>query len=87
MDKGDRLYYAEIVKSCGVFDVHDISIRTVEDTYFVGTDIDTHRAYIFTYDQLETCLFNIRMDAVNYAKEIQNQCGVVKLHKIKEEED
>ena len=87
MDKGDHLFYGEVVKSCGIFEVHEISIRTIADTYFVGVDTETHKAYVFSYDQLNECLFNFRIDAANYVKVKQEECGEIKLHKIKEEEE
>ena len=38
LKKGGIIYYARIMPNLGVFDVYELKIRTVADTYFVGTD-------------------------------------------------
>ena len=38
VNKGDIIYYARIMPNLGIFDVYELKIRTVADTYFVGTD-------------------------------------------------
>ena len=42
--KGDILYVARIIPSCGIYEIIELKIRTVEDTYFVGTDKYTKQA-------------------------------------------
>lgn len=87
MDKGDKYYYADIVKSCGVFEVYDMIIRTVEPTYFVGVDIKSHRAFLFDYESIGNTVFAFRQDAVDVAKRAQSEFGHIKLTKMKLEDE
>ena len=36
IEKGDKLYYTRIFPTVGIYDVCDLTVRTVTDTYFVG---------------------------------------------------
>ena len=38
LNKGDILYFARIIPKIGIYDVCELNIRTVEETYFVGVD-------------------------------------------------
>ena len=64
---GDVVYYARIMPTLGIYDVCELKIRTVTDTYFVGTDKQDKRAYLFSYNAVEKCIFSNRKDAVEKA--------------------
>ena len=61
---GDIVYYARIMPTLGTYDVRELKIRTVTDTYFVGTDKRDKRAYLFSYNAVGKCIFSNRKDAV-----------------------
>ena len=61
---GNTIYYARIMPTLGTYDVCELKIRTVTDTYFVGTDKRDKRAYLFSYNAVEECIFSNRKDAV-----------------------
>ena len=61
---GDIVYYARIMTTLGIYDVCELKIRTVTDTYFVGTDKRDKRAYLFSYNAVGKCIFSNRKDAV-----------------------
>ena len=61
---GDIVYYARIMPTLGIYDVCELKIRTVSDTYFVGTDKRDKRAYLFSYNAVGKCIFSNRKDAV-----------------------
>ena len=61
---GDIVYYARIIPTLGIYDVCELKIRTVTDTYFVGTDKRDKRAYLFSYNAVGKCIFSNRKDAV-----------------------
>ena len=63
--KGDVVYYARIMPKLGIFDVYDLKIRTVKDTYFVGVDKRDKRSYLFSYSSIDDIIFLNRKDAVN----------------------
>ena len=61
---GDIVYYARIMPTLGIYDVCELKIRTVADTYFVGTDKRDKRAYLFSYNAVGKCIFSNRKDAI-----------------------
>ena len=61
---GDIVYYARIMPTLGTYDVCELKIRTVTDTYFVGTDKRDKRAYLFSYNAVGKYIFSNRKDAV-----------------------
>ena len=48
----------------GIYDVCELKIRTVTDTYFVGMDKRDKRAYLFSYNTVGKYIFSNRKDAV-----------------------
>ena len=64
---GNTIYYARIISTLGIYDVCELKIRTVADTYFVGTDKRDKRAYLFSYNAVGNCIFSNRKDAVEKA--------------------
>ena len=61
---GNTIYYARIIPTLGIYDVCELKIRTITDTYFVGTDKRDKRAYLFSYNAVGKCIFSNRKDAV-----------------------
>ena len=64
---GDIVYYARIMPTLGIYDVCELKIRTIADTYFVGTDKRDKRAYLFSYNAVGKCIFSNRKEAVDKA--------------------
>ena len=61
---GDIVYYARIMPTLGIYDVCELKIRTITDTYFVGTDKRDKRAYLFSYNAVGKYIYSNRKDAV-----------------------
>ena len=61
---GNTIYYARIMPTLGIYDVCELKIRTVTDTYFVGMDKRDKRVYLFSYNAIGKCIFSNRKDAV-----------------------
>lgn len=57
LKKKDRLYYARIIPKTGIYEVCEVLIRTVEDTWFVAIDKRDKHAYLFVYDDIGKILF------------------------------
>ena len=68
---GDIVYYARIMPTLGIYDVCELKIRTITDTYFVGMDKRDKRAYLFSYNAVGKCIFSNRKDAVEKAIEAE----------------
>ena len=71
LSKKDIVYYARIVPSSDIYDLYELSIRTVEDTYFVGVDKKDKRAFLFDYDAIGEYIFTNRKDALNKLKDAE----------------
>lgn len=65
LNKGDILYFSRIIPKTGIYDVYELYIRTVEETYFVGIDKKDKQAHIFGYDRINEDIFDNRKDALN----------------------
>ena len=51
----------------GIYDVCELKIRTITDTYFVGTDKRDKRAFLLPYSAIGEYVFIDRKDAVDKA--------------------
>ena len=67
LTKGDIIYYARIMPNLGIFDVYELKIRTIEDTYFVGTGKRNKKAFLLPYSAIGEYVFVSRKDAVDKA--------------------
>jgi hypothetical protein len=72
LKKRDILYYARIIPQTSIYEVCELSIRTIEDTYFVGTDKRDRPAYLFSYNAIDKTVFRNRKDALKIVKEAEN---------------
>ena len=64
MEKGDQVCFCSVVPSCGIYEILDLTIRTVSDDYYVGTDEKTKQAHLFKEDMIDKYVFRHRSDAV-----------------------
>ena len=64
---GNTIYHARIMPTLGIYDVCELKIRTVADTYFVGTDKRDKRAFLLPYSAIGEYVFIERKDAVDKA--------------------
>lgn len=69
LKKKDIVYYAKVMPTVGIYDLCELKIRTVEDTYFVGTDKHDKRAYLFGNNSIGKTVFKNREEAL---KVVQN---------------
>ena len=68
---GDTLYYARIMPKLDVYDVYDLKVRTVEDTYFSTIDKKDKKSYLFSYNDIGKTVFINREEAVDKTKEAE----------------
>lgn len=71
LNKGDKLYYTKIFPTVGIYDVCDLTVRTVTDTYFVGIDKRDKHAYLLGLNVLEDLVFDSRKIALNKVHEAE----------------
>lgn len=72
--KGSTVYYAQCLEPVGVFEVLELIIRTVEDTWFVGIEKKDKQALLFNNKDIGTHIFFDRKDALMTVKEAEANC-------------
>lgn len=75
----DMVYYARIFPTLGIYDVCDITIRRVEDTWFVGIDKHDKHAYLFNNSDINDIVFIDRMQALNKVLEAELKAPQIKV--------
>lgn len=73
LKKKDRLYYARIIPKTRIFEVCEVLVRTVEDTWFVAIDKRDKHAYLFVYDDIGEILFYGRKEALSKVLEAEKR--------------
>ena len=69
--KNDIVYYARIMPKLDVYDVYELRVRTVENTYFSTIDKRDKKSYLFSYNDIgKTVFFNLQ-EAVQKTKEAE----------------
>lgn len=67
----DVVYYARIMPTVGVYEILELKIRTIEETYFVGIDKQTKHAYLFPNSYMDKLVFKARKSALKVVKEAE----------------
>ena len=68
MDKGDKIFLCDVVPNCNVYEIIELTIRTVGDGWYVGTDEKTKQAHLFQNDMIDKYVFKFRTDALEALK-------------------
>lgn len=74
LKKGQVLYYAQCLENCGVFEVLEIKLRTIEDTWFSGVEKRTRHAYLFSNKDIDKTVFVDREEALTVVKAAEKNC-------------
>ena len=69
--KGQIVYYARIIETAGIYEVLELKIRTIEETYFVGTEKNTKHAYLLSNSYLDKLVFKDRKRVLKLVKEAE----------------
>ncbi|MGF0102136.1 hypothetical protein [Bariatricus sp. SGI.019] len=77
LNKKDTVYYTRIIPNCGIYDVLELKIRTVTDTYFVGVEKRDKQCFLLSYNDIGKIVFKDRKDAVMKVKEAEEHKKVI----------
>ena len=69
--KNDVLYYARISHNLGMYELCELKVRTVKNTYFVGLENRTKVAFLFGYSLIGETIFFHRKEALSKVKEAE----------------
>ena len=83
--RNDKLYYARITHNVRTYEVCDLVVRTVKDSWFSATDIKDKRAYLFDYTDIGKTVFYDRQEALNKVVEAEKSAPINELHTYYEE--
>lgn len=72
LHKCSVVYYARLIPKNHVYEVCELKIRTVEETWFVGVDKRDKHAYLLNTTDINQTVFEKRQDALSLVKEMQN---------------
>lgn len=61
----DKLYYARIIPRVGIYDVLELTVRNIRETYFSCVEKRDKHAYLFHYRDIGIIVFKNREDALN----------------------
>lgn len=71
LKKKDKVYYARIIDSSNIFDVLELTIRTVHDDWFVGIEKRDKQAFLFKNTDIGTKIFLDRDNALRIVLEAE----------------
>lgn len=71
LKKKDVVYYTKIIPSCGIYDVYELRIRTVEDDWFVAIEKTDKQAHYFTKSDIGKTIFIDRNEALNVVRKAE----------------
>lgn len=69
--KNDVLYYTRISDNLGMYELCELKVRTVKDTYFVGLENRTKVAFLFGCGLIGETIFFDRKEALKKVKEAE----------------
>lgn len=69
--KGIALYYARISHNLGMYELCELKVRSVYDTYFVALENRTKIAFLFGYNLIGDVVFFSRKEALEKVREAE----------------
>lgn len=73
LHEGQMVYYARIMPTLGIYDVYDMKVSSVRDTYFAVTEKRDKRRFIFYYKDIGNTIFTDRKTALEKAIEEESK--------------
>lgn len=68
MKKKDVVYFARILPRVGIYDVCDLKVRMVAETWFSATDNKSKQAFLFNNKNIGKTVFYNRDEALEVVK-------------------
>jgi hypothetical protein len=68
MNKGDKIYFARILPRVGIYDVCDLKVRMVAETWFSAIDNRTKQTFLFSNKEIGKKVFHDRNEALEKVK-------------------
>ena len=68
MKKKDVIYFARILPRVGIYEVYDLTVRMVAETWFSATDKRTKQTFLFNDKDIGKRVFYKREEALDLVK-------------------
>lgn len=68
MNKGDKIYFARILPRVGIYDVCDLKVRMVAETWFSAIDNRSKQTFLFNNKDIGKIVFYKREEALEVVK-------------------
>ncbi len=85
MEKGDLIYYAQIMPTIGEYNLLGLKVRTVGEDWFAAIEAKTKRAYLFNFEDIGVTIFDNRVEALDILKEAEAKKPKLKTDEIEDE--
>ena len=85
INKNDIVYYARIIVSTGLYEIHELLVRTADKDWFVGIDKKDKHAYLFYEGDIGATIFSDRKEALSKVKEAEKNKTVISTETYYEE--
>ena len=85
LKKKDIVYFARIIPKLGIYDVCELIVRTVHDTWFVGIDKRDKHAFLLNNSSINETVFENRKDALEKIRSVENDSIQIEFTKYYEE--
>ena len=69
--KKQVVYWARIIPGVGIYEVYELKIRTVTDTWFVGIEKRDKQAFLLNLSEIRKTIFEERDKALQVVKEAE----------------
>lgn len=79
LKRKDTIYYARIIPRTRIYEVCELIVRTVRDTWFVAVDRRDKRSYLFNNTDIEKLCFLDRNIALAKVKEAEKSAPEEKM--------
>ena len=74
IEKGRIVYYAQILEPCGIFELLELKVRTVEDNWFAAVEDKRKHVYLFYNKAIGKEIFFDRKEALDIVKNAEENC-------------
>ena len=71
LKKKQVVYWARIIPAVGIYEVYELKIRTVTDTWFVGIEKRDKQAFLLNLSEIGKTIFEERDNALQVVKEAE----------------
>ncbi len=66
--KGQLLYYAQIIPKADIYEVHDVTVRSIYDNSFTCINNRDRYVHLFSMDDIDKHVFTNRDDALEVVR-------------------